>query len=57
MLDVLFHVSSQPWASRELVGELVKVLQELFDPQTTLCGSANDKTFDPITYLRNRHLN
>ena len=52
MLDVIFEASSRPWASAVVVGELVKNLQDLFDPQATLCGQGRDRKLDPAAYIK-----
>ena len=51
MLDVIFDASSRPWANPVVVGELVKNLQILFDPRSTLCGQGRDHKLDPVAYI------
>ena len=57
MLDVIFDVSSRPWANQEIVGALVQELQELFDPQTNLRKEKEAQGFDPIDCLHKRRIN
>lgn len=54
MLDIIFGVKRQDWASNDIVGDLITAFQELFDPQVTLCGGGKDRTLDPAAHLKAR---
>ena len=56
MLDAIFRLSGKSWASDALIGDLIRNLQELFDPQVTLCNDAGSRGFDPVDYLENKQL-
>lgn len=56
MLDAIFDTSGRHWASKEITGDLVQALQELFDPQITLCGAGRDDTLDPVAHLEKRRI-
>ena len=38
VLDVICHVAGKRWATREVIGSLVRSLNEILRPQATLCG-------------------
>jgi hypothetical protein len=52
MLDAIFGLKRKQWATNEVVCGLIAALQDLFDPQVTLCGAGTDKKLDPAEYLR-----
>ena len=56
MLDIIFEVSGRSWASKEIVGDLIQALQDLFDPKVTLCGAVRDRPLDPVAHLVNRRV-
>ncbi|MDQ2712038.1 MAG: hypothetical protein M3Y24_07375 [Acidobacteriota bacterium] len=56
MLDIIFDISGRPWASKDIIGDLIQALQELFDPKVTLCGAGRDRLLDPVVHLVNRRV-
>ena len=53
MLDTIFHLSAKSWATNEIRGDLLRALQDLFNPQATLCSGGHDKKIDAEAHLRN----
>ncbi len=43
MLDWIFQVASKQWADARTLAELVWALDEIFDPQSTLCSGGRDR--------------
>jgi hypothetical protein len=51
MLDAIFQFSTKVWAPRRAVGDLVQALDDLLDPQSTLCSWGQSKTLDATKHL------
>jgi hypothetical protein len=51
VLDWIFQVSAKNWATSEDIGDLVRALDLLVDPQATLCSRGLD-TATPLTRER-----
>ena len=43
MLDWIMQVARKSWASHEMIGQLVEALNDLLNPQGTLCSFASQK--------------
>lgn len=54
MLDWIFQLNMKTWVSRKDMGDLIQALDDLFRPQSTLCGQGKDKHLDTAAYLRKR---
>ena len=58
MLDWIFQVSNKTWAERKDVGDLIQALEDLLQPQGTLCGGGTGgslgKEFNPTNFLKER---
>jgi hypothetical protein len=48
MLDAIFQVAGKRWISNEDIGDLVRALDDLLDPQAHLCSNGKDKAFHPL---------
>ena len=55
MLDTIIQVAKKKWATPEVVGCLVKAFQDIFEPQTQICGCGTDHPFNATAYLRHRY--
>ena len=51
MLDAIFGFSTKVWAPRKAKGDLVEALEDLLDPQSTLCSWGQAKTLDATKHL------
>lgn len=38
MLDLIMQIACKPWATKMLIGEVVRLLRDGFEPQRTLCS-------------------
>jgi hypothetical protein len=54
MLDWIFQLNSKSWVSRKDMGDLVQAFDDIFTPQSTLCGQGIDKKLDATKYLKTR---
>lgn len=52
MLDWIFQASGKAWISRKDMGDLVAALEDLFNPQATLCSCGRDKNLEAEKYIR-----
>ena len=55
MLDWIFQVNMKSWATREDVGYLIEALNDIFNPQSTLCsGGSNGGSINSVEYLKKK---
>src|ERR1700719_553472 len=54
MLDCIFQISAKGWASIDDLGQLLKALDEIFNPQATLCSFGVDHELDATAFLKRR---
>jgi hypothetical protein len=54
MLDWIFQLRMKGWVTNGIVGDLVSAFQDIFRPQSTLCGAGIDKKLDAKTFLQKR---
>jgi len=43
LLDWIFQVASKEWATKEILGDLIRVLVIVIDPQRTLCSGGVER--------------
>jgi hypothetical protein len=43
MLDCIMQIADKNWGTPEVIGDLVRALNDIFRPQTNLCGSGAPK--------------
>jgi hypothetical protein len=56
VLDWIFQVTKKRWATDAVIGGLVRELERLFDPQSTLCTAGKDRgPLDVKALLTERH--
>jgi hypothetical protein len=54
MLDWIFQIRIKTWATNDIVGDLISAFQDIFHPQSSLCGQGIPKTIDTTDFLRKR---
>jgi hypothetical protein len=54
MLDWIFQINAKGWASIDDLGQLVKALDEIFNPQGRLCSFGVDHQLDATAFLKQR---
>ena len=55
MLDWIFQVSMKSWATREDVGYLIEALNDIFNPQSTLCSGGSNGSINSVEYLKKKY--
>jgi hypothetical protein len=51
MLDWIFQVRMKTWVTNDVMGDLLSAFQDIFRPQTFLCGAGHDKKLDASAHL------
>lgn len=46
VLNDIFQVRAKTWANDKVVYDLLQAIQDIFDPQSTLCGFGDSKMID-----------
>ena len=54
MLDWIFQLRMKAWVTNDIIGDLTSAFQDIFRPQSTLCGAGIDKKLDAKTFLEKR---
>jgi hypothetical protein len=54
VLDWIFQLETKNWCGYEYLGQLVRALGDLLDPQANICSGGEDKSFDAGAYLRRK---
>ncbi len=54
MLDWIFQINQKGWASVNDLGQLIRALNDIFEPQATLCSSGISKRINSSAYLKAR---
>ena len=54
MLDWIFQMSKKAWVTRQDIGDLVKALDDIFDPQRNLCSLATN-SINASEFLRQQY--
>jgi hypothetical protein len=54
MLDWIFQLRMKTWVTNNIIGDLASAFQDIFRPQSTLCGAGRDKKLDAKTFLQKR---
>jgi len=54
VLDWIFQVQGKTWATAEIVNNLLEALDDLLNPQGTLCSFGKSSTINPRELLRSR---
>lgn len=52
ILDWIFQVRDKPWATPEVMADLLRALRDILDPQATLCSFGSSKTADPVALVK-----
>jgi hypothetical protein len=53
-LDWIMQVASKSWVTPEDVGNLVLAINDLLEPQSSMCGGGKNRTIDPSNFLPSR---
>jgi hypothetical protein len=51
MLDWIFQIRMKTWVTNDVMGDLLSAFQDIFRPQTFLCGAGHDKKLDASAHL------
>jgi hypothetical protein len=51
MLDWIFQLRMKVWVNNDVMGDLLNAFQDIFRPQTFLCGGGHDKKLDARSHL------
>jgi hypothetical protein len=51
MLDWIFQLRMKTWVTNDVMGDLLSAFQDIFRPQTFLCGAGHDKKLDATSHL------
>ena len=51
MLDWIFQLRRKTWVTNDVMGDLLSAFQDIFQPQTYLCGAGHDKKLDAASHL------
>ena len=54
MLDWIFQINAKAWATIDDLGQLIKALDAIFYPQSTLCSFGVDHNLDATKFLMER---
>ena len=46
ILDWIFQVAGKSWATDKTIADLIRALEDLIDPQATICSWGVDRPFD-----------
>ena len=52
MLDWIFQIQEKTWATAPVMKDLLTALDEIFYPQSSLCGGGVDRTLDAAGAVR-----
>jgi len=51
MLDWIFQLRPKKWVTNDVMGDLLSAFQDIFRPQTSLCGAGHDKKLNAASHL------
>jgi hypothetical protein len=51
MLDWIFQLRMKAWVTNDVMGDLLTAFQDIFRPQTSLCGAGHNKKLDAAAHL------
>ncbi|MBZ5667200.1 MAG: hypothetical protein LAO30_21675 [Acidobacteriia bacterium] len=51
MLDWIFQLRMKAWVTNDVMGDLLSAFQDIFRPQTFLCGAGHGKKLDASAHL------
>jgi hypothetical protein len=54
MLDWIFQLRMKGWSTNEIMGDLLTAFQDIFRPQSTLCGGGASHTIDAKDFLQKK---
>ena len=54
VLDMIVQIASKTWATNEMIGELVKKLDNILNIQGNICTFGSNKTFDSTKWLNSK---
>jgi hypothetical protein len=53
VLETIFEASEKPWATAEVLSNLLWALEDILDPRRNICADGTDLDFNPETRLVN----